>query len=454
MATSKKNNIYFCIYIFLINLSFISCVIEMPLQAIKVKGIPKYQNFTIIEPVSPLIEKNGTFYYQEGNAQINFENLFFASIKIGSNSQPFNLILDTGSSVLWVTHSNCGKECSNSINRHYNPDSSTSCDGPYNSFSIQYGTGSVTGDYYNDNIEYISNKQFNMYFGVASKAYFQVTNCDGIIGLSKSYDDERLSFIHMLKKDGNTDSSAFSIKFENDIFEGGVKGAMYIGEHEDFSKSETVSCPLVYYGNKIFWAGEINSFTLKNSDHEVTSNKKIYIIFDTGTNFIILPMKYLNDIEKDLSSFGCYRTSTQNGYQIACQPNNNLPDLRFEINGNTLIFPRTYAFYSNGNKKYVYSMIIFSDSSISIMGSIFFFLFHTLFDEENKELKFYPLKGEVESGLSTFVIVLIVICAIAFAIAIALIVYYYVKRYKEKKNMLQGNLGTKYCENLVLPPMD
>ena len=99
-------------------------------------------------------------------------------------------------------------------------------------------------------------------------------------------------------------------------------------------------------------------------------------------------------------------------------------------------------------------MIIFSDSSISIMGSIFFFLFHTLFDEENKELKFYPLKGEVESGLSTFVIVLIVICAIAFAIAIALIVYYYVKRHKEKKNMLQGNLGTKYYENLILPPMD
>ena len=308
--------------------------------------------------------------------------------------------------------------------------------------------------FYNDNIEYISTKKFTMFFGVASNAYFQVTNCDGIIGLSKSYNDERLSFIHMLKKYRNTDSTAFSIKFENDMFEENVKGTMFIGEHEDFSKSDAVSCPLVYYGNKIFWAAEISSFTLKNNDNEVTSNKKINTIFDTGTNFIILPMKYLKDIQKDLSSFDCETVTTKNGYQIACLLNNNLPDLRFEINGNTLIFPRSYAFYNFGSKKYVLSMIIFSDSSISIMGSIFFFLFHTLFDEENKELKFYPLKGNVEAGLSTFVIILIVICVISFVIAIALIVYYYVKKYKEKKNIPQGDLRNKYFENLVLPPMD
>ena len=447
MATTINNNIYFYIYIFLINLSFICCIIEIPLQPIKVKGIPKYQNLTIIEPGSPLIEKNGTFYHEEGNAEINSNFIFFASINIGSNSQPFNLILDTGSSVLWVAHSNCGNKCSSTINRRYNPSGSTTCDGPYNSFSIKYGTGSVNGFYYNDNIEYISTKKFNMFFGVASNAYFEVTNCDGIIGLSKSYDDERLSFIHMFKKYANIDSTAFSIKFENDYFKGGIKGKMYIGEHEDFSKSDAVSCPLVYYGNKIFWAGEISSFTLKNNDHKVTSNKKINIIFDTGTNFIILPTRYLNDIEKDLSYFDCFTVNVDNGIQIACQPNNNFPELRFEINGNTLIFPRSYAFYRSPNSNYLYSFVTFSDSSISIMGSIFFFLFHTLFDEENKELKFYPLKGNVEGGLSTFVIVIIVVCVIGFAIAIALIVYYYVKRHKEKKNMLQGNLGQNYFDN-------
>ena len=172
MATSKKNNIYFFIYIFLINLSFICCVIEIPLQAIKVKGIPKYQNFTIIEPVSPLNEKNGTFYHQEWNAEINSELIFFASIKIGSNSQPFNLLLDTGSNYLWVAKIGCTK-CSKKIRRFYNPSSSTTCDGrSYGQFSIKYGSGYVIGDFYSDNIEYISNKPFNYVFWSCIRSWF------------------------------------------------------------------------------------------------------------------------------------------------------------------------------------------------------------------------------------------------------------------------------------------
>lgn len=76
-----------------------------------------------------------------------------------------------------------------------------------------------------------------------------------------------------------------------------------------------------------------------------------------------------------------------------------------------------------------------------------FFLFHTLFDEENKELKFYPLKGNVEGDSSTFVIVIIVICAIGFAMEIALIVYYYIKRCKEKKKNTSRKLGQNYLDN-------
>ena len=133
MVKSKINNIYFYLYIFLINLSFICSIIEIPLQAMKVKGIPKYQNLTIIEPGSPLIENNGTFYYQEGNIEINSELIFFTSIKIGSNSQPFNLLLDTGSSILWVTENNCSS-CSPQISRYYDSNSSTTSKGPYDDF--------------------------------------------------------------------------------------------------------------------------------------------------------------------------------------------------------------------------------------------------------------------------------------------------------------------------------
>ena len=469
MVKSKINNIFFYFYLFLINLSFICCIIEIPLQAIKVKGIPKYQNLTIIEQGSPLIENNGSFYYQEGNIEINSELIFFTSIKIGSNSQPFNLLLDTGSSILWVTENNCSS-CSSQITRYYNSNSSTTSKGPYDDFFIQYGTGSANGYFYNDNIEYLSNKKFKMYFGVASSAYFTVTNCDGIIGLAKSYTDERISFIHMLKKYGNTDSTVFSIKFENDYFQGGVKGAMFIGEHEDFSKKETVSCPLTFYLHKSFWAGELSSFSLKNNEHEAKSNYKTNIIFDTGTNAIILPTKYLIDIQNDLISFNCYIIEVQNSYQIACNANSNLPDLRFEFNGHTLIFPRKYAFYyTSKNNNYVYSMTVFkdlTDSSFFIMGSPFFFLFHTLFDEENKKLKFYPLHDSIiekdlnENSNNIFLIILIIalifIIIISVVVVISLIVYFFVKKRKEKniENVIKENIRQNISGGLFNPAMN
>ena len=72
----------------------------------------------------------------------------------------------------------------------------------------------------------------------------------------------------MLKKSGNTDSLAFSFKFENDQFTSNVKGKMYIGRHEDFSKKEAQSCPLVFYKMDIFWACQLNSLRLKGKNYD------------------------------------------------------------------------------------------------------------------------------------------------------------------------------------------
>ena len=326
-----------------------------------------------------------------------------------------------------------------------------------------------------------------MYFGVASSCNFIVTNCDGIIGLTKSYQEKGLSIIQMLKSNGNTDSMAFSIKFENDNFQGGVKGTMFIGAHEDFSKNETVSCPLTFYLRNDFWAGELSSFGLKNKAHEAKSNYKTNIIFDTGTNAIILPSQYLIDIQNDLSSFNCAIVQGQNTYQIACIADiNNLPDLRFIINGHTLIFPRNYAFYYNSKStKYAYSFVSFEDSSPYIMGSPFFFLFHTLFDEENKVLKFYPLhNAAIDKGssgkddsinddtnnndknndninnvnnvkLTTLEIALIIITCVSTVISILLIVYIIIIKRKEKNiigdNIIRENIEQNISEGLFNP---
>ena len=432
---SSLKRIYINIYIFLLNLFLFNSILEIPLQPLKVKGIPKYKNISILEPGKKSILKDKIILIEEGDSIINNNLLFLTTVKIGTTSQTFNLILDTGSNVFWVAKDGCSG--SHEIKNFFDPSSSKTCQSTGHPFQIKYGTGSCAGYYYNDNVEYIKNKKFNINFGVASTTQFQVSGADGIIGLTKSYKDESLSFIHMLKKSGNTDSLAFSFKFENDQFTSNVKGKMYIGRHEDFSKNGTKSCPLVFYSDEIFWACKLGSLRLKGKNYETKVSYSTPIIFDTGTNLIILPKRYLQEMQNDLKKFNCLVYQESSSLAILCEENGDIPDFQFEFDGNIYTIPREYVFnYVSGNTRYVISRIIFDDSLYPIIGSLFFFLFHTLFDEENKELKFYPLKNEITgAGLSVFTIIIICFASIAVVVISIIIIWYCLKNRKSKSSV-------------------
>ena len=100
MVSFQNIPIYLCL--FLINLFYSVSILEIPLQSIKVEGIPKYRNITRFKPGNKIILNNNVFYYEEGDSVVSKDLLFLANIKIGSNHQKFNLVLDTGSSILWV----------------------------------------------------------------------------------------------------------------------------------------------------------------------------------------------------------------------------------------------------------------------------------------------------------------------------------------------------------------
>ena len=451
MASIKNIQIY--LYIFLLNFFFSNSILEIPIQTIKVKDVPKYQNISKIKQGQKILINNQVFYYEEGDTVISYDLLFLANIKIGSNSQEFNLILDTGSNLLWVAIQGCSGD--HKISNFFIPSDSKTCTPTGDHFTMEYGTGKIEGYIYSDNVQYISSDDFNMYFGVVSTANFPATGADGIIGLSKSYDEGQkpLSFIYMLKNYGITDSLAFSFKFEMDTFASDVKGKMYIGRHDDFSKSEVKSCPLIKFENdqKIFWECEMSSLSLKGSNDEVNSAYTTNIIFDTGTNMIYLPTKYLDDLKNYLSNFGCltYPNSGAEDKYILCDAYMDVPDINFVFNNQILTIPKEYAFhYGSNNKRYVWSNIKFTDNNPPIMGSVFFFVYHTLFDEENNELKFILNDGKI-GGLSTFVIILIVIASIAVVLLIAYIIYYCIKKRKESLKTLNQNYGGDYNQNLI-----
>ena len=123
---NKKINSH--IFLILLILSFISlnkCLLEIPLKPLKVKGIVKYRNIKIKEPKEYTEEHiiNETLLISEGKAILNEDLLFLINIKIGSNNQEFNLVLDTGFDNLWVAK--LGSKDKYKLKNHYDPTKSS-----------------------------------------------------------------------------------------------------------------------------------------------------------------------------------------------------------------------------------------------------------------------------------------------------------------------------------------
>lgn len=438
-------NFYLCL-LFLTNISFVSSIIEIPLYPLKVPGDFKYRD--IIKKYDNSYPENDSLsYYEIIDTEINPELIFQAKIKIGSNSQPFNLLLDTGSYAIWVARYGCYG--ANNISNFFEPDSSITGVKINETFWFLYGSGATKGYYYLENIEYIPATIANMKIGVADSAFYQLPGCDGIMGLARLYNDERESIITMLYQSGLTDSRAFSIKFEGK-FDGGEHGSMFLGIHEDFSKNETLSVPLTNGTVLNQWNINITSFGLKNNKYTVRSSEKpTPVAFDTGSNIFYLPLQYFTDIKDELGKFDCSIEDEGNRMRFKCDKNGNYPDFQFIINGYVFTIPKEHAFFTRASDKdHFYSKAIFFDVPMHIVGSAFFHHFHTLFDMDAKDLKFYPIHKDLlekdgESNGSNksnaLGISFIVIGSIALIAGVIIIVYFVFIKKKKKESVKKLN---------------
>ena len=380
--------------LFLIYFSFINAVIEIPLIPYRVKGVFKYKDFEIEGPVENLDENKlkMKLFIEQGDVFVNTNLLFMINVKVGSNQQNFNLYLDTGSIITWLPIKNSNDTFP--IQNHFDPNASNTCRKTKDQFQIYYGGGAkIEGFYCYDDFYYIDNKNFQFLFGLAEQTYFKGYGVvDGIIGLGQNYDNRELSFIHMLNKGGVTTSRIFSLKFENN-FNSQITGKLFIGQHEDFSQDNVATCPLERIDErKDFWVCKLKSLSAIISVGTYQSYKSYNIIFDTGTNIIILPMDYIDDIGNDLFIKNkCNIVTKDNSfYRLICTNINSLPDFRFEINNHAFIIPWEYIYAQNEDS---FSSAVYFNSNIDhiTVGVPFFFMFHTLFNEDAGQLSFYPI---------------------------------------------------------------
>ncbi|KAI5124814.1 hypothetical protein M0805_005445 [Coniferiporia weirii] len=256
----------------------------------------------------------------------NFMNAqYFTTITLGSPAQEFKVILDTGSSNLWVPSTKCS---SIACFLHAKYDSSASSTHKQNgtSFKIEYGSGSMEGFVSNDLLTIGDLEIGDQDFAEATKEpglAFAFGKFDGILGLG--YDTISVNHItppfYSMVNQGLLDSPVFSFRLgssEEDggeaIF-GGIDKTAYTGDIE-----------YVPVRRKAYWEVELEKVAFGDDELELENTGAA---IDTGTSLIALPTDVAEMLNSQIGA-----TKSWNGqYTVDCSKVPQLPDFTLWFSG-------------------------------------------------------------------------------------------------------------------------
>ncbi|KAI0304122.1 endopeptidase [Russula brevipes] len=256
----------------------------------------------------------------------NFMNAqYYTEISLGTPPQNFKVILDTGSSNLWVPSTKC---TSIACFLHSKFDSSASSTYKKNGshFEIQYGSGSMEGFVSGDNLRIGDLTIKDQLFAEALKEpglTFAFGKFDGILGLA--YDTISVNhvpppFYEMINQ-GLIDKPVFSFRLGSSEDDG---GEVVFGGIDKSAYTGRIS--YVPVRRKAYWEVELEKVGFGYEELELEGTGAA---IDTGTSLIALP----SDIAEMLNSQIGAKKSWNGQYVVDCSTVPKLPDLSFYFGG-------------------------------------------------------------------------------------------------------------------------
>ncbi|CAK7231756.1 hypothetical protein SCUCBS95973_008023 [Sporothrix curviconia] len=281
---------------------------------------------------------------------------YYASVEVGSPGQTQVLVIDTGSSDIWVVASDADLCTSSYLQDKYGD----TCSDTYNgnksstyklvssgSFDISYldGTGS-SGDYFTDNFEIAGTTVKSLQMGLAT----QTVRGTGIMGISysasESTDEIYPNLIDQFQEQGLISTKAYSL-YLNDyqaktgsILFGGVDTEKFIGSLSAMPILQTTQGFNTSYS---VLAVALNSMTANpgsgTEKDNVTfpSSQAVPAILDSGTTLSYLPSSIASSL---FESIGAYTDNVETGYTfIDCDGPSDLSVTLSFGDGATIVLP-------------------------------------------------------------------------------------------------------------------
>merc|ERR1712230_56717 len=257
----------------------------------------------------------------------NFLNAqYFSEITIGTPPQSFKVVLDTGSSNLWVPSSECGSIACY-LHTKYDSSSSSTYKKNGTSFEIRYGSGSLSGYVSEDTMSIGDLKIKDQLFAEATSEpglAFAFGRFDGILGLG--YDTISVNkipppFYNMIDQ-GLLDEPVFAFYLsdtangdESEATFGGIDKAHYTGD-----------ITYITLRRKAYWEVDLDAITFGDETAEIDNTG---VILDTGTSLIALPSTLAELLNKEIGA----KKSFNGQNTVECDKRDALPDLTFTLTG-------------------------------------------------------------------------------------------------------------------------
>jgi len=305
----------------------------------------------------------------------NFLNAqYFSEITIGTPPQTFKVVLDTGSSNLWVPSSECGSIACY-LHTKYDSSSSSTFKKNGTEFAIQYGSGSLSGFVSQDHMQIGDLKIKDQLFAEATEEpglAFAFGRFDGILGLG--YDTISVNkivppFYNMVEQ-GLLDEPVFAFYLGDEADE---SEAIFGGVNKDHFTGEITEIPL---RRKAYWEVDLDSITFGENTAELESTG---VILDTGTSLIALPTTLAELLNKEMGA-----TKGYNGqYSVECDKRDSLPDLTFTLSGHDFtIGPYDYVLEVQGSciSTFMGMDIPAPAGPLAILGDAFLRRYYSVYD--------------------------------------------------------------------------
>jgi saccharopepsin len=309
----------------------------------------------------------------------NFLNAqYFSEITIGTPPQSFKVVLDTGSSNLWVPSSECGSIACY-LHTKYDSSSSSTYKKNGTSFEIRYGSGSLSGFVSEDTMTIGDLKIKDQIFAEATEEpglAFAFGRFDGILGLgfdTISVNKIPPPFYNMIDQ-GLLDEPVFAFYLGDTANgEGDESEATFGGVNKDHYTGKMTNIPL---RRKAYWEVDLDAITFGDNTAELENTG---VILDTGTSLIALPSTLAELLNKEIGA----KKSYNGQYTVECEKRDSLPDMSFTLSGyNFSITPYDYILEVQGSCISSFMGMDFPEpvGPLAILGDAFLRKWYSVYD--------------------------------------------------------------------------